>query len=298
MARVLDDRTRRGIATTLAVLSALALLALVRVFLQSERGQVVDNLGRDTAVAGTAADYSQDFLTVVSTGFVAACLAGLLLVAVLQRHWQSALGAVVVVGGANLTTQLLKDVLTRPDYGVDVGAGNSLPSGHTTVAASLGAAALLVTPHRWRPLVALLAAGYTAATGVATLLGGWHRPSDVLAAVTVVAVWSLAVSAALPLRSPVAAEHGLEQPPPADPAGWRRGWAEVAATRLLAVGTALGAVVAVGGLVLVLAGWVGPGTPSVVRYVGPAGASFAAACALAWATLLLAPRTDKVVHTY
>jgi membrane-associated phospholipid phosphatase len=273
MTRVLPDPLRRGTASTLAVLSALVLVALVAVFLRTAPGQAVDDLGRDRSANGVAADYSEQFLTVLSTGFVAACLLALLLVALVQRRWQEAVGALVVVAGANIATQVAKAALSRPDFGVDVGAPNSLPSGHTTVAASLGAAALLVAPARWRPPVAVLAAGYAAATGVATLAGGWHRPSDVLAALAMVGVWALAVSAALPLTSPTAA-------------------GQVAAVRLLAVVTALSAVVAVGGLSMALAGWVDEASPALLRYAGPSSAVLAGSCALFWAGLLVAPQRD------
>jgi membrane-associated phospholipid phosphatase len=290
MARVLPDPLRRGVATTLAVLSALALAALTAVFLNTGRGQVVDDLGRDSTATGAAADYSEQFLTVLSTGVVVACLAGLALVALVQRRWQEALGALVLVAGANITTQVAKAALARPDFGVDVGAPNSLPSGHTTVAASLGAAALLVAPARWRPAVAVPAAGYAAATGVATLFGGWHRPADVLAALAVVGAWTLAVSAALPLRSPTEAEHPTAEPSVTEePTPPRPAPGQVAAVRLLAVGTALGGVVAVGGLTLALAGWIDPDTPALLRYAGPSCAVVAGACALFWAALLVAP---------
>ncbi len=106
----------------------------------------------------------------------------------------------VLVGGANLSTQVLKHVvLDRPRLGLGVFDENTLPSGHTTAAASASAALVFVVPPRARPWAALLGAGYTAATGVSTLVGRWHRPSDVVAAVLVVLAWSAlacAVSAA------------------------------------------------------------------------------------------------------
>ncbi len=59
-----------------------------------------------------------------------------------------ALGAVI---GANITTQILKDYfLTRPNLGVTTGAGNSLPSGHTTVAVTLSLALIVVAPQWFR----------------------------------------------------------------------------------------------------------------------------------------------------
>jgi hypothetical protein len=129
------------------------------------------------------------------------------------------------MGGANLSTQVLKHVvLDRPRLGLAVFDENTLPSGHTTAAASASAALVFVVPPRARPWAALLGAGYTAATGISTLVGRWHRPSDVAAAVLVVLAWSAlacALSAATgPGRRRVrAARDGDPDPDPdrADP---------------------------------------------------------------------------------
>ena len=96
----------------------------------------------------------------------------------------------VLMAGATLTTQLLKYlVLYRPHLGTWPHYGNTLPSGHTTAAAAASASLLFVVGPRARPLVAVLGALYTAATGWSTLIGQWHRPSDVVAAVFVVTAW-------------------------------------------------------------------------------------------------------------
>lgn len=300
MGRVHPDRYRRQIATALAVLATCCVLVLTWGALGTPQGQVVDNLGRPGRTpTGRAAYYSVEYLTVISNGFVVAAVAALLLVALAQRRWQGALGALVIVAGANVTTQALKALITRPDFGIDVGAPNSLPSGHTTVAASLGTAALLVAPTRWRPAVAVLAAGYAGSMGAATLYGGWHRPSDALTAIGVVAGWTLAVFAALPLTSAIDAEHALHHSvepdePDALPA---RSSAHLAAVRLLSVGAALGSVVAVVGLMLLVGGWTGAGTMPLFRYAGPAGAVVAAGCLMAWASVVLAPPpVDRLVR--
>ena len=121
--------------------------------------------------------------------------------------------------GANVTTRVVKLVLLdRPDLGVEGTWGNTLPSGHTTAAASISAVLLMVVPRRIRPWAAVLGAGYTAATGVSTLVGQWHRPSDVVAAVLVVTAWaavSCSVVALLPstrdLVAPAVAPGSREQ---------------------------------------------------------------------------------------
>lgn len=104
-------------------------------------------------------------------------------VALARGRGDRAAGVVALVLGAQLVTQLLKAGLVRPDSA----EGNSLPSGHVTLVASLGVALVLVVPRALRPLAALAALAVTGVAGVATMVAGWHRPSDVVAALGVVA---------------------------------------------------------------------------------------------------------------
>ncbi|MEV6368833.1 phosphatase PAP2 family protein [Micromonospora musae] len=114
-------------------------------------------------------------------------------IALMRGRIALAITATLLIAGANVTTQLLKYGLTRPDLGIDlerIYAGNSLPSGHTAVAASVAVALVLVLPAKARPFGAFVGAGYAAAAGVATLSAGWHRPSDAVTAFLVVGVWA------------------------------------------------------------------------------------------------------------
>lgn len=98
------------------------------------------------------------------------------------------LGAGTVVTGANVTAQVLQhDVFTRP--GVSPGT-NGLPSQHMTVAFSLALAAVVVAPSAWRSMVAIGVSAAATLVGVALVLGRWHRPSDVVAAVFLCMVWA------------------------------------------------------------------------------------------------------------
>src|SRR6476661_7953136 len=74
---------------------------------------------------------------------------------------------------------------------------NTLPSGHSTVAASLAAALVLVVPVRLRPLAATLGGLYAGGIAAMTLAAGWHRPSDAVSAFAVVGMWTFGVSALL-----------------------------------------------------------------------------------------------------
>lgn len=187
----------RAAALAVALAAAAGVWVTWRAFVDTAVGQAVEK----AAYAG--ASYGQNrlwqvgepILEVVSIPFVVLGAAVAILVALLRRRWAQAIQALVLVAGANLTTQVLKyGYFERPALGGDGGA-NSLPSGHTTVAASFAAALLLTVPRRARPLVAVLGAGYTAATGVSTLIGQWHRPSDAIAAILVVLAWTVLVCA-------------------------------------------------------------------------------------------------------
>ncbi|MGW9403395.1 phosphatase PAP2 family protein [Arthrobacter sp. NPDC055585] len=109
-----------------------------------------------------------------------------------RRRLSPAVIAVSTMAGANLATQLLKNLLLdRPDRGVITLAFNSLPSGHTTMAASAMAVVFLVSSPRWRPTVAALGGTYAVLAGSATFFNLWHRPADVVAAFFVVSACTL-----------------------------------------------------------------------------------------------------------
>ncbi|GAA0898811.1 hypothetical protein GCM10009557_74340 [Virgisporangium ochraceum] len=173
-------------------------LALVRFFVRTEHGQKIDTIALTGNSIGQAriddlVDTLLNAMSVVSLAIAAATLA---FIALIRGRRGLALMVLLLIAGANVTTQLAKAAITRPNLGVDVeraAAGNSLPSGHTAVAASVAIALVLVLPPRIRALGAFLAAGYTALAGVATMSAGWHRPSDAMAALLVVGGWTAAV---------------------------------------------------------------------------------------------------------
>jgi membrane-associated phospholipid phosphatase len=115
------------------------------------------------------------------------------------------LAALAVVAGANLTTQLLKATLEHArhkafEHGIELPWPNSFPSGHTTAAASIAVALILVVPAAHRLTAALLGAALTAVVGLAVVILGWHYPSDVLGGLLVVGAWGFAALAWLRLR--------------------------------------------------------------------------------------------------
>ncbi len=125
----------------------------------------------------------------------------LAIVALVRGRPRTALAVVLVVLGANLTTQILKPALAAPWLAsllgtVDAPTG-AWPSGHSTGAMSVALCAVLVAAPRWRPVVATIGAAIAVAVGYSLLILGSHMPSDVLGGYLVAAVWALTGAAAV-----------------------------------------------------------------------------------------------------
>jgi membrane-associated phospholipid phosphatase len=192
-----DSRPRevarsRAPAVAAVVLGIAGTAALTWFAVMTLPGQELDQRAMTTVTAGRDAQlWVLSVLGRVSIGAVLLVAIGCVVLALVRRQLPAAIAALVVIGGANVTTQLLKHlIIDRPDLGLEVGVLNSLPSGHTTVVASSAAALALVAPRALTPPVAAFAAFATALTGASTVVAGWHRPSDVLATLTVTLAWT------------------------------------------------------------------------------------------------------------
>ena len=156
-------------------------------------------------------------------------LVALLLLLVVIVAWGLRLGrrreviaAIVIVSGANLSTQILKTALEHArwkafEHGIELPWPNSFPSGHTTAAASIAVALLLVAPAAYRARAAVAGTFLVAAVAISTVVLGWHYPSDVLGGLLVVGTWGFAALAYLRLRgdrdpAPKTDEHRRPRP--------------------------------------------------------------------------------------
>ncbi|MEV0718154.1 phosphatase PAP2 family protein [Asanoa sp. NPDC050611] len=171
------------------------LVAVWRFFVRSTHGQLLDTV----ALAGNWIGQARingvvdTILNTVSVVSLVGATAAIGFIALIRRRVAVAFGAILLIAGASVTTQVLKRLIERPQLGVDVeraAAGNSLPSGHATIAMAVAIAFLLVLPPRVRGAGAVVGACGAAIVGIATLSAGWHRPSDVAAAFLVVGVWA------------------------------------------------------------------------------------------------------------
>jgi PAP2 superfamily len=155
-----------------------------------------------------AVERALDSVSVTSL-VIATC--ALIAVAMLRGRPRLAFGVGLLVVGANVSTQILKGVLSRPNLDGALGAAHtSFPSGHSTVAMSLALALVLAVPSRLRIPVGIAGLGYAFVVGAATVTGAWHRPSDVLGADLVTLAWAAAIAAWLvtPHRDPVPRSTG------------------------------------------------------------------------------------------
>ncbi|PMR61369.1 PA-phosphatase [Verrucosispora sp. ts21] len=179
----------------LALVQTAAFIVVWRFALYTDVGQWIDTVALTGNRIGR--DHIEDpvdrILNAMSVVSLLAATVTIGFIALIRGRVALAVAATLLIAGANVTTQLLKYGLARPDYGIDperAYVGNSLPSGHTTVAASVAVALVLVLPPKGRAFAAVVGAAYAAVAGVATLSAGWHRPSDAVAAFLVVGVWA------------------------------------------------------------------------------------------------------------
>jgi len=178
-----------GPALAVGAGAAVLFWVLLEVALWSAQGQRTDERAMQTVTAGREAELTLLSILGRVPMWSLAVLAVVGLVLAVRRHdLRAALGAGVVIAGANVTTQLTKhSLLERSDFGL--GIHNSLPSGHVTVVASAVAALLIVVPPGARAFVAGLGTFATGLTGLSTIVAGWHRPGDVAAALLVTLAW-------------------------------------------------------------------------------------------------------------
>ncbi len=181
---------------SVALLAAAGVAGVYLACVRTPLGQSVDTL----MMRGADVEHAR-VVQVLDRALSGTTLASLVLVCVtaaaigfIRRRADLALAAGLLVLGANVSTRLFKNTLPRPDLD-GFPAPNSFPSGHTTAAASVAFALILVLPFAIRGTVALIGAAYVTVIAIATVWAEWHRPSDTVAALLVVLAWGAGASA-------------------------------------------------------------------------------------------------------
>jgi hypothetical protein len=169
------------------------LIATYYYFVQTTTGQFIDESALVEAEDnhGPPGQAANEFLYWLPTIPLVMAAAVVLFVTMIRRRWTAAATAVAACIGANVAAQVLKAMLPRPDKGVTTLELNSLPSGHTTLAASAAAAVFLMATPRWRPMAGFVGGTFAIASGVSTLINQWHRPADVVASLLLVGAFMI-----------------------------------------------------------------------------------------------------------
>lgn len=182
MSAALDLRPAAiGMRLAISVIAAIGFVAVYATAVLTAHGQRIDQLLLEAAEYGQPA-----LLGIVSTpALMVACVA-VALVGLIARRPRAGVAAAGIVIAANLLGQALKhEVLVRPE--LDIAAANTLPSGHMIAFASVGTALLIALPLRLRTWLAPAVAALLGVVAWKLLHAGWHRPSDIVASLLLVA---------------------------------------------------------------------------------------------------------------
>lgn len=196
-------RAHASLTWPVVALSAVVVAVTAHLALGSERGQRWDNDAMlHLASAPASSRTLAAFLGNITVGTTAVALVICLGSALVRGRWDLAIAAVSVVVLANVTTQVLKHVVLHRDN-LGLGVLNSLPSGHTTVVASIALAGMIVVPRVLRPIAVALGTFAVTLVGASTIVATWHRPADVITALAVcVACGGLSLTVLTPSSEP------------------------------------------------------------------------------------------------
>lgn len=187
----------------LALLCALGFVATFLVALHTGRGLHDDaalfhHVYGNTALPVRAAGAARRLLLGIDAAFVVVAASLLAVLSIVQRRLDRAVAAVAIVVCSVGTAEVLKHGLPRLDAAIPAGRPPTFPSGHTSIAVSLGLALVLAAPPVLRPAAALVGAAYAAGIGLSVILLGWHFPSDVVGSFFICGFWAAAIAAVLP----------------------------------------------------------------------------------------------------
>jgi membrane-associated phospholipid phosphatase len=200
----------------LALACAVGFVGTFLVALHSAPGVRADDtvfrhVNGNTAFPVRAAGAARDLLLGIDAVFVLAALAFVVVLAVLRQQVARAAAALAIVVCSVGSAELVKHLLPHLPGFLPAGRAPSWPSGHTSIAVSLGLALVLAAPPVLRPAAALVGAAYAAGVGLSLILLGWHFPSDVVASFFLCGLWAAAIAAVLPrtVRRPGVSASGV-----------------------------------------------------------------------------------------
>jgi membrane-associated phospholipid phosphatase len=205
----------RVIAGAASVAAGLCFLAVYLLADRTSRGQIFDLAGQIGPHQRNLSGFSLGtfpyersvwLLRSVKSIFLAGAALAVGAAGIVSRRFR----LTAAIGVASLTSMALARVIRNnlplralaSGNGVHWLAANTLPSGHSTAAVAVAIAGVAVA-WRGRWAVVIVGMAYAIGIGVATVIAGWHRPSDVIAANLLggcLAFAALAVAAPEPAR--------------------------------------------------------------------------------------------------
>lgn len=199
-----DKRVRRRVSSRLALLSLAGVVLVALLTLRSDGAHGLDGrllLDLYSHDVGTTHSLSELLRHLGELLPQLVLVAGAVAIGLYRRLVARPAAAAILVVGADLTTQLLKHLISdgrygplARSYGVDE---HSFPSGHATTMTALTFAYLLVVPARLRLPVAIVGGILTVLVAGSMVVLHRHWPSDAVGGVLVGCVWGFGTIAAL-----------------------------------------------------------------------------------------------------
>ena len=194
--RVVRGQTAAERRVLIAGLIAVGLLgAVYLVALWTRAGQRFEDsvlAGAELGVGKPGEQRATHLLNVITVYSLGVAMVAVLVIGWLRRRRTRAYAGVGVIVASVITVEILKWLVHRPVL-LDSGQrreDQSFPSGHVAVAMSVMCAFVMITPSRFRGLVALVTSAWGTAIGVAAVTASMHRPSDIVGSHLIVVLYT------------------------------------------------------------------------------------------------------------
>jgi membrane-associated phospholipid phosphatase len=183
----------QGLLITAALLFGFGAVATYLVALHTAQG-LHDDAALYARVAGNGIAPVQAAgrraLATIDVGSLAVAALALCFLALARGRVARALAAGALIAVSVGFVELLKHGLPHVAGAIPSGRPATFPSGHTSVAVSLGLALVLAAPPVLRPVAALVGASYAAGIALSVIALGWHYPSDAVASFLICGFWA------------------------------------------------------------------------------------------------------------
>lgn len=187
----------------ISLLFLLLTILVYLIFVHTIPGQIIDEilLHTDNKLNKSLQESINKFLLLLPVISIIFITFLSLIVGFFKNNWVRILIIFSMILMNNLTIQIFKYyVCKRSNFGISEIQINSLPSGHTTLIASISSStALLFNNIKLKNIFIYLSFGYSSMIGLFTIINRWHRFSDIIASLLLTASWTLLMVKFLPI---------------------------------------------------------------------------------------------------